>query len=221
MPKKGLSLLKKLELYGEGCLTNEELWSLFWENGKQTPCAAKLELERSGGLKAFFSASKQKSDLETYFPKKKALLCRVLQEMRKRGSNSEKKLLLDTPKKIFDLVQTEFLGQNLEICVLVGRNKQKESIFVEKIGIGDSQKVFCRMRDIFQPLLFHDAAGFVLVHNHLLEVLTPSQEDLIATRTLEKVGGFLELEMTDHLIVHQENFLSLYELGYLRQRESY
>ena len=221
LSKKGLSLEKKLELYGEGSLTNEELWSLFWGNGKEALCAAKLELKSAGGLKAFFDSSLAKSDQESLFHGKKALVWRVFQEMRKRGSTCEKKHLLDSPKKIFDLVESDFLGQNLEICLLVGRNKQKESIFVQKIGVGDNQKVFCRMRDIFQPLLYHNAAGFVLVHNHLLGVLTPSQEDLISTRTLEKVGGFLEIEMTDHLIVHQQNFLSLYELGYLRQRESY
>lgn len=221
MLKKRPSLHRKLELYGESYLTDEELWSLFWENGRQSLCVAKLELERCGGMKAFLSPFLKGSALEAKFSKKKFLQWRIFEEFRKRGSKLGKKLVLNSPDKIFDLVKEDFYKENLEICVVVGRNRQKECMFVQKISVGDTQKVFCRMRDVFKAPLFHDVEGFALIHNHLSGPLAPSKEDLITTKMIEKVSAFLEIEMIDHLIVHQEDFLSLYKLGYLRQRENY
>jgi DNA repair protein RadC len=219
--KKGPSLIKKWELYGEAHLSNEELWALFWENGRQNLGEAKAQLDAAGGFSSLIHSSFDPMTSKLKYSKKKVFLWKIFQEIVKREATFTKKHILNKPEKIFDLVKGDFLGKNIETCMVIGRNKNKECMFKEEIGSGDSQKVFCQTRDIFRSSLLYNVEEFILVHNHSSPFLAPSKEDLITTKTIQKIGTLLGMEMIDHLIVHEENFLSLYQLGYLRQRESY
>ena len=56
-------------------------------------------------------------------------------------------------------------------------------------------------RTIFRRALEHNAAAIILVHNHPGGDATPSEDDVEATRKLDRIGRALDVEILDHIIV--------------------
>ncbi len=56
-------------------------------------------------------------------------------------------------------------------------------------------------RTIFRRALERNAAAIILVHNHPGGDATPSEDDVEATRKLDRIGRALDVEILDHIIV--------------------
>ncbi len=66
---------------------------------------------------------------------------------------------------------------------------------------------------IFKIALEHGANALILAHNHPSGSLKPSQADINITKRLVEVGKILEISIYDHLIIGDNNFLSLADEG--------
>lgn len=60
-----------------------------------------------------------------------------------------------------------------------------------------------------------NAASVLLAYNHPNGDPTPSPEDIEVTKRLMQAGEILGIEVIDHLIVGEGEFVSLKEKGYL------
>ena len=69
-------------------------------------------------------------------------------------------------------------------------------------------------REVFEPLIRESAAGVLLVHNHPSGDPTPSPEDMEITRRLRQVGERVGIRGVDHVVVGEEGYASLAELGW-------
>ncbi len=68
---------------------------------------------------------------------------------------------------------------------------------------------------IFKMALEYSAASVVLVHNHPSGNLKPSNSDISITKNLMALGKMMEIVVYDHLIVYNDDFISLADEGYL------
>ena len=59
------------------------------------------------------------------------------------------------------------------------------------------------------------AAAVILCHNHPSGTLTPSQEDIAATRQLLSASEHLGIQILDHIIVSTNGYYSFVEQGLL------
>ncbi len=71
----------------------------------------------------------------------------------------------------------------------------------EQLQRGSLSQLSIHPRTIFRRALEHNAAGIILVHNHPSGDPNPSDEDILVTRHLDKIGRSLDIEMVDHIIV--------------------
>lgn len=73
----------------------------------------------------------------------------------------------------------------------------------------------CRVdiREVFRTAIVMGASGLILVHNHPSGDLTPSSEDIELTKRVYEAGRLLSIAVLDHLIVTDDGFVSLAELG--------
>lgn len=69
-------------------------------------------------------------------------------------------------------------------------------------------------REVFEPLIRESAAAVLLVHNHPSGDPTPSPEDREITRRLRQVGELVGIRVVDHVVVGEEGYASLAELGW-------
>lgn len=90
-------------------------------------------------------------------------------------------------------------------------NSRYQVIHEEVISIGTATANIVHPREVFQPALEHNTVAVIIAHNHPSGVLTPTNDDLIATDQLVEAGRILGVELLDHLIITNDQFISLSE----------
>lgn len=90
-------------------------------------------------------------------------------------------------------------------------NSRYEVIHEEAISIGSLTANIIHPREVFKPALEYGAAALIIAHNHPSGTLTPTAEDMAATRQLEEAGSLLGVTLLDHLIIANDEFISLME----------
>ena len=106
-----------------------------------------------------------------------------------------------------DLRQEEF-----HALLLNTQHRIIRSVLVTR-GILDASLI--HPREVFRSAIVESAAGVILVHNHPTGSVSPSREDILITRRFEKCGRILGIDVVDHIIVGDNNYVSMKEGGYL------
>ena len=70
-----------------------------------------------------------------------------------------------------------------------------------------------RTAEVFKDAVRHNAAAIVVAHCHPSGDPTPSSEDVRVTRELVQAGRLLGIELLDHVIVGDGQFVSMRERG--------
>lgn len=84
-----------------------------------------------------------------------------------------------------------------------------------KIARGMSNKVDFSSRDIVDMALRYNASHVIIAHNHLSGTAAPSNADLSATKKLNTALSLIGVELDDHIIVCDGDFVSLRDSGYI------
>jgi len=66
----------------------------------------------------------------------------------------------------------------------------------------------------FREAVKRSAASIICAHNHPSGVPTPSDEDIEVTRRIIEAGYIIGIDLIDHLIIGDHQFISLKEKGY-------
>lgn len=73
-----------------------------------------------------------------------------------------------------------------------------------QISHGDLTSSIVHPREIFKKALLANAAAIILVHNHPSGDVTPSEEDITATKVLVHAGETMKIPVLDHLVIGSE-----------------
>lgn len=76
------------------------------------------------------------------------------------------------------------------------------------MSVGSLTASIVHPREVFRPAIIGCAAGIVPGHNHLAGDPGPSPEDLAVTRRLRQVAELVGIELHDHLIFTDRQFIS-------------
>ncbi|MDP2725925.1 MAG: JAB domain-containing protein, partial [Dehalococcoidia bacterium] len=78
---------------------------------------------------------------------------------------------------------------------------------------GSVNTALIRVGEIFREAIRQNCAALIVVHNHPSGDPTPSQEDIRVTEQIVDAGKLLDIEVLDHLVIGQQRFVSLREMG--------
>ena len=84
------------------------------------------------------------------------------------------------------------------------------------VGHGSVNSANVPIRRLVQDALTANASGVVVAHNHPNGIALPSQEDISATVFLRDTLDALDILLVDHIIIADDDFVSMRESGYLR-----
>ena len=107
-----------------------------------------------------------------------------------------------------------FLDRDRESFVVVMLNAKNKIIGINEVSTGSLSSSIVHPREVFKPLILHNAAAVVLAHNHPSGDPKPSQEDIFITRRLRDAGDLLGIKVLDHIIVGDEQYTSFADNGY-------
>lgn len=146
------------------------------------------------------------------------LLLRLLPEMSRRYFTSRnvkgQPLLCGTQYGRFLLPY--FMGARDELVYVLFLDGAANVIHCRLMGHGTVNSANVPIRKIVQEALAVNATGIVLAHNHPCGLAIPSGEDIDITRRLRDSLEILDLKLLDHIVVADDDFVSIRESGYLR-----
>jgi DNA repair protein RadC len=100
-----------------------------------------------------------------------------------------------------------------ENVVALYLNTKNEIIKKETIFIGSLNSAVAHPREIFKGAVRYSAARIIIAHNHPSGNTEPSEADLSFTRRMVDAGELMGIEVLDHFIIGEKDYLSLREHG--------
>lgn len=91
----------------------------------------------------------------------------------------------------------------------------------KKIGEGSVNSAAVPIRRIVEVALGANASSVVLAHNHPSGIAIPSDADKLTTRRVAAALSGVEIKLADHIVVAEEEYVSMVHSGMYSPDESY
>lgn len=117
-----------------------------------------------------------------------------------------------------DAVETleKFIGDSdREVLAVLTLNTKNVITSISAVSIGSLNSSIVHPREVFKTAILGNAASIIIGHNHPSGDPTPSSEDINITHRIKSSGEILGIELLDHVIVGDNNYVSLKEKGIL------
>ena len=121
------------------------------------------------------------------------------------------KEVLNNPKKIYDTNRYLFDNKKQEYFYCLYLDSKKRLIERKLLFMGTLNQSLVHPREIFKEAYLHSASSVVCMHNHPSGDVTPSEEDIILTKTLMDIGRLQQMPIIDHIIFGDDSYYSFYE----------
>lgn len=155
--------------------------------------------------KGIFMEQKEKTSKQT--PRKRISVIRTV-AVREKSIFYEYRQICNSQQaaELGRLLVKDADKENLIVCCLDGKNTP---VSIERVAIGIVNNCLVGMREIFKNAILSNTVGIIVFHNHPSGSVKPSQADIEITKKMKKAGGFLDIEVLDHIILGDDDFTSL------------
>ena len=145
----------------------------------------------------------------------KALILKAAFELGERihSGSVDDKIQITSPKDVADFMmgQMEHLKQEKFIVLFLN---SKNIVIKKTIFIGTLNASIVHPREIFSEAIKCASNAIIVLHNHPSGDTTPSNEDIKTTERLRECGQLLGIDLLDHVIIGDHEYLSMVEEGY-------
>jgi DNA repair protein RadC len=107
--------------------------------------------------------------------------------------------------------EMRFLQKEHFVCLFL--NTKNVVIGKETLSIGTLDSTLVHPREVFKAAVQRSASSIICVHNHPSGDPTPSSEDVSMTSRLLEAGRMMGIHVLDHVIIGDNRYASLKELG--------
>ena len=137
------------------------------------------------------------------FPEKIAVLLALVVSLYARGEIAalSKTASLDSAERQADYFARHYIGVRDERLSLLLLDEKSRPIELVSFGDGGVGNTTVDLRKLVELALFHRAASVALAHNHPGGTLTPSAEDVLATRSVEQALAGVGVTLDEHYVL--------------------
>ena len=175
-------------------------------------------LERYGSLAAVLDAPAE--DLKTVegIGESAAVLLKLVPQITKKAriAETEKDLALTTVSRVGAYLLEQYEGETREVLYQLCLDRKGKLLACKRLHEGGTAVVELDVRRIMENAILTRASGVILAHNHPSGIALPSPEDIAATARAKEALRTLEVELIDHIIVADGDFVSMERSGYLQ-----
>ena len=125
--------------------------------------------------------------------------------------------ILDTTERLGEYLRPEFFGQRNEICVLLCLDAKCKALLCQRLSEGSVDFTPMDLRKMMELALACNASQVVIAHNHVSNIATPSNADILATENAYHLFEQVGILLRDHLIFADDDFVSLRDSRYFEQ----
>ena len=209
--------------HGAPYLSDAELLAIIKKTGSRDKTSYELANEilklhpvHKGIAGLFYLTRQDYCSLQGIGPVKAIQLLSVV-ELAKRLSRTTKakKVCFRKPSEIADYFMAEMRCLETEHVYAAYLDSAGGLLSYKTVFAGTINSSFANPREILRQALQHDAAHFVVLHNHPSGDPSPSREDFAMTQKLKKAADMIGIPLIDHIIVGDNQYYSLKEQGYI------
>jgi len=111
------------------------------------------------------------------------------------------------------VVRSRLRGKKKEHFLALLLDTRSQLIKVSEISIGSLDTSIVHPREVFKEAISASAASVIFAHNHPSGDPEASEDDIELTKRLAKAGEIVGIEVLDHIIICDKNYLSLKRQG--------
>ncbi len=210
---------------GAHALSDAELLALFLRTGGGKRDVLELAhhiLKEAGSLAdlARMSPHEMVAQVHGIGPAKACELTAAFELARRSMRERFRKERLDSPEAVHDLMGHEMRGLRQESLRVVLLDTRYRLMRVENVSTGTVNESIADPREVFRPVVVHNAFALILVHNHPSGDPSPSDTDRRMTERMRDSAALLRIRLLDHVIIGRASpdhpaFFSFKEHGLL------
>jgi DNA repair protein RadC len=206
---------ERLQKLGAEALSAQEILTLLLGRGmtgESVMITIQRLLSQFGNLKGIAQASLEELSRVRGIGIAKASQIKAAFELANRldgYSEADKKPVVKTPAVVAHLVRNKLKGKKKEHFLILLLDTRNQLIRVAEISVGSLDTSIVHPREVFKEAISASAASVILVHNHPSGDPEASEDDINLTKRLTKAGELIGIEVLDHLIICDKNYVSL------------
>jgi len=203
---------EKLEKYGPEKLLDAELLAILLGTGRKGLNVIDLSKRILRKFSKGKLANANVEELKHIYGLGTVKSCEIVAcfELGRRMLNNKKAILLLSPKEVWQECR-DITKSKKEHFIVFYLNAQSQEIDREIISIGILNESLVHPREVFELAVKNNAAQIIVAHNHPSGDIRPSENDIEITQRLSEAGKILGIELLDHVIVTEKEFLSFKE----------
>jgi DNA repair protein RadC len=214
---------EKIERLGPKSLSDAELLAIVIRTGaKDEPSiytARKVLALNSRGLGGIQVLSSKELQNVKGIGRVKSIQLKAIAEISNRLSKSYavQRFKVSSPQSVANIFMEEMrylAREHIKVLLLDTKNG---IIKDSEISVGTVNASLVDPREVFKEALEYGAVNIILIHNHPSGDPTPSMDDIEVTKRVYEAGRVIGIELLDHIIIGDGEFISLKEkkLGHL------
>lgn len=122
---------------------------------------------------------------------------------------------IKSPEDVAHVIQKEIGDEDREVFFVVCLNPKMEIVAIHRASMGNLNSSIVHPREVFKSAILNNASSIIVGHNHPSYNLSPSPEDIEVTKRLAKASEIIGIELLDHILVSETQFISFKEKGYM------
>lgn len=134
-------------------------------------------------------------------------------------NRASKITILDTIEKCGAYMVPYFYGRRNETVFLLCLDAKCKLLCCKEVGEGSVNSAAVPIRRIVEMALGANATSVVLAHNHPSGIAIPSGDDVQTTRRLMAALNAVEIQLVDHLVVADDDYVSMVQSRYFAYDE--
>ena len=172
-------------------------------------------LDAFGSLSGVFQASMQELTSVPGIGENAATLILMIPQIVKKAhvSKAKETKIIRNSTDAGNYLLPYFLNEQDEIVMMLCLDNKRAVICCREMGRGVVNCVDANIRRMVETALKVKTTTVIIAHNHPNGVALPSREDDNFTRTLYRSLGLLGITLEDHIIVANDEFVSLADSG--------
>ncbi|ANS76123.1 DNA repair protein RadC [Paenibacillus yonginensis] len=120
-----------------------------------------------------------------------------------------------SPEDGYKLMKYFLADLDREAFLVVNLDTKNSPVSINVCHIGTLNATIVHPREVMKAAILSNASSIIVGHNHPSGNSSPSQEDISTTERLAEAGKIIGIELLDHIIVGNDNFVSLKTRGYI------